>query len=157
VADWNNVFFKYSDKHFMDNKKKQKWFWPEIYDLDSAVEATKASMYISIILGFITLAAILFGTVPALGLVDALLYFLCAIGVYFHSRTAAVMALSILSLNVINNVVTKGIGGGFIMVFFCLVGLIAGIRGTFAYHRLKRQLPDGSPENHSKEKKTDVA
>lgn len=68
------------------------------------------------------------------GFMGILAYF-----VYRHARTAAVLLFFFFLFSQILNIVTTGNAGGTFVALVFLYFFFGGIRGTFAYHRLKRE------------------
>ena len=95
--------------------------------------------------GITAIAAILslFGwEITSLGaLVDAGLFALIAFGIYKMSRLAAVLGLLLYLWGQLSQILATG-KTNFILVILFTLYFIHGIRGTFAYHKLKKQQPE---------------
>jgi hypothetical protein len=109
-------------------------FWPEIDSQAGADEAITLGYWAAFgaaVLGAITSLIAMFGAGPT-GLIDAVVFALCGLGIMRRWRTAAVLALLLL---VANLVLAGGIG---VVTFFILLGLVNGVRGTFLWRKLSR-------------------
>ncbi len=124
------------------------WAWPDVDDLDSAQDAAHKAAYFAWIAAGLTLLALvlfinpldirMFAIIIAT-LVEAALYAVSGWQVYKLSRGWAVAGLVLYTLDLLAVLIYIGpsIYGGIRFVF--LIGFINGVRGTFAYHRLRRE------------------
>ncbi|GAB60759.1 hypothetical protein [Rheinheimera nanhaiensis] len=117
---------------------------------DEAIRATRNGAIAACISGTLTVVVMAFAISTdaegsfalfnnPLNLVDAALIFICAFGMYKHSRTAAVVILLyfIASKAIIAVETSKAPGIGMALVFVYFYG--KAIQGAFAYHRLEQQ------------------
>jgi hypothetical protein len=63
------------------------------------------------------------------GLVDAAVFAICGLGIWRKWRSAALVAFLLFAANLVMSVPRGGIG---VLTIFILVGLMNGLRGTFA-------------------------
>lgn len=130
------------------NRNKKFSFWPAVGDEQAAVLAARqgfhAAMYCSIVTAvFAVLGGFGFQIMDfnLWNLTDAVLIALLAFGIRRMSRTAALIALLYYVAGRIDLWTEYGpqnpvIAGIFVLMF------LSAVRGTFAYHRLKRR-PEG--------------
>jgi hypothetical protein len=128
------------------NKKATNWFWPAVDTIGAAQDAAKLGAYTAaIVAGITALFAILslFGVeiTSIWALVDAGLFALIAFGIYKMSRVAAVAGLLLYLWGQLSQLLDSGRTNWFLVFLFTLM-FIGGIRGTFAYHKLKKQQPE---------------
>ena len=128
------------------NKNPLSAFWPAVDTLEAAKNTAKQGGIAAAIVAVITAVfAILslFGVelVSIWALVDAGLFALIAFGVFKMSRVAAVLGLLIYLWGQINQMLATGKINSILFILFVLY-FIHGIRGTFAYHKLKNQAPE---------------
>ena len=74
-------------------------------------------------------------------LADAALFLFIAVGLHFNSRVAAVLGLGFYLLEralVIGNTQPSTV----VMIVIIIVCFISAVRGTFAFHRFKRDTPE---------------
>lgn len=132
------------------NQKTKNWFWPPVDSLDAAKEAAKqGAIAAAIVAGITALFAILslFGVAltSIWALVDAGLFALIAFGIYKMSRIAAVIGILLYLWGQLSQILATG-KTNFILVFLFTLYFIHAIRGTFAYHKLKKQQPERAVE-----------
>ena len=125
------------------NHRQPRWrtFWPEVDTLGGADEAITLGYWAAFFaagLGVVTSLVPVFG-IGLAGLVDATLYAVCGIGIWFKWRAAAVLAFLLCLANIVFSI-ARG-GGVGVLVFFIFVGLVNAMRGTFVRPRLSRALP----------------
>jgi len=134
-----------------------RWYWPSVQTLQSAHKATRQAFWFALVVAVVTaiftildmvsaefhdaLAGLVFGP---WSLLDAALFGAIAIGLYRHSRFAAVAGLV---LYVIEKVAMMSEGAipshqtsvyRWAMPILFTLGFLGGVRGAFSYHRLKR-------------------
>ena len=137
--------------------KKSPWrnLWPQITDAESARKAAYLGAGVAFwVAGLTAVFAVLgmlnvFKLLDGSALVDATIF--AVIGFFVRSRmsrVAAVLGLAFYIIERVYMVTTKGAsaGLGILAILFTLY-FIAGVRGTFAYHRFAA--PD-SPESDAK-------
>jgi len=73
-------------------------------------------------------------------LLDAFIFFLVAIGLYFNSRFAAVAGLTFYLLVRILSIQSTPPSAWFVIIIL-IIGFVGGIRGAFAHHRFVRESP----------------
>jgi len=127
--------------------RPSRWrtFWPEVGDLSGAREAIRLGVW------FAYLAAILGAIVAAITLVaggnvvpqvaNAVILGLIGLGIQHVWRTVAVFGATAVGFSIVSALAQGQFPG--VVAPFVLVGLINGVRGTFAFKRLARA------ENHT--------
>lgn len=110
-------------------------FWPDVDTIGGADNAITLGYWGAFFAAGLGGIGALIGGNP-LGLVDALAYALCGVGIWSTWRAAAVVAMLLFTTNVVF-AVASGVGIGVFTVFI-LVGLVNGLRGTFARAKLSR-------------------
>lgn len=128
------------------NKKISIGLWPPVDTLDTAKSTAKlGAVTAAIVAGVTALFAILslFGVEFASiwALVDAGLFALIAFGIYKMSRMAAVLGLLLYLWGQVSQILVTGRTNYILFLLFTLY-LVHGIRGTFAYHKLKKEAPE---------------
>ncbi len=128
------------------NIQSEKWYWPTIVDLPSAIAASNKGVWaagcVAVLTGLIALASILLpeklAGLTLWSMLDAVVFGGIAIGIYRRSRICAVAALVLFILEKILQLAESGLGilGIGIAGFFIVLFLI-GIKGTFAFHKLR--------------------
>jgi len=124
--------------------QNQKWFWPDVSDLDGAKAAARVGMWCAVFVACVTTLVVLlaiFGVsimgVKPTALFDAILFAGIAFGLSKNSRFAAVAGFVLFVLEKIYMLVTTGsflsVGVLGIIIGF---GFLNSIRGTFAYWKL---------------------
>jgi hypothetical protein len=132
------------------NKKTTNWFWPAVDTMDAAKEAAKQGAFTAAIVSGITaIFAILslfgVGDTSISALTDAGLFALIAFGIYRMSRVAAVVGLLLYLWGQLSQLLDTGRTNWFLVFLFTLM-FIGGIRGAFAYHKLKELQPEPTIE-----------
>ena len=115
-------------------QKRSRWriFWPEVTDLDGAREAIKLGYGACFALAGLNVIGAAFG--PKAGFADAIVFAIVGLVLRRKSRTAAVIAVALMSLNIIVSISRVPLVGALpIILFVCLV---SSVRGTFAYWKL---------------------
>lgn len=110
-------------------------FWPEMTTPAAAMQGVWASAFICAVTGLATAFGL--GDLNEYALIDVALFAAIGIGIWKHSRTAAVAGLV---LYVLERVVqmAEGVPAGALVVAFVFVLCYANaVRGTFAWHRMK--------------------
>lgn len=123
----------------------QNWLWPAIDDLEDAKKAAHlgagCAFFVAVVTGIVTVLSVrgmkLFPGLDASGFLDAGLFLLIGIFIYRYSRIAAVAGLLLYVGEQIMMIKMNGFRFSLIPVFFTL-HFIAGVRGTFDYHHLKK-------------------
>jgi hypothetical protein len=118
--------------------RRSRWrtFWPEIDSAAGADEAITLGYWAAFLAaGLNAIVSIIpaFG-VGLAGIVDAVLYALCGVGIWRKWRIAAVVAFLVFAANLILSV-WRG-GGIGVLAVFIFVGLLNGLRGTFGRPKL---------------------
>jgi hypothetical protein len=82
-------------------QKRSRWrtFWPEVSDLDGAKEAIKLGYGACFVLAGLNAVVAAFG--PRAGFADAIAFGVLGLALRRKSRTAAVIAVGLMSLNII--------------------------------------------------------
>lgn len=128
------------------NSRKEKWYWPTIVDLPSAVAASNKGVWAAGLVAVFTilttvLRPILLGHDTEIGawpFLDAAIFGGLALGIYRRSRICAVTGLALFIVETILKSAVTGLGaiGSGIAGFFIVLFLIA-VKGNFAFHSLK--------------------
>ena len=126
----------------------KQWFWPDIDDMDSAKKAAHtgagAAFFITLVTGTLTFLETQ-GYFKLLGLgpeayIDAGLFLIIGLGIYFMSRIAALAGLGLYGFEQV--VMIKSGGGRFsLMTIYLVLAFVNSIRATFAYHQIKKDQP----------------
>jgi hypothetical protein len=126
-------------------KKESRWkgLWPDLDDMDSAKAASRQGMWAALFITVVTSVAAWFRIlgVDRGALLDAGVFALVAFGMFWVSRFAATAGLVLFVLERIAMLV-MGQGAGGIVGIFLLLAFCNGVRGAFAYHRLRKQAID---------------
>lgn len=128
------------------SKNPMSGFWPAVNTLEAAKNTAKqgavSAAIVAVITGIMAILS-LFGvdTVSIWALVDAGLFALIAFGIYKMSRIAAILGLLLYLWGQIGVITSTGNTNVILFILFVLY-FIHGIRGTFAYHNLKKQQPE---------------
>ena len=133
-----------------NQKQKGNAFWPTIDSIQTAREAARQGFWASIAVAVITTIAIvaamaLGGALGPIDLgvwafIDVGIYVAIAIGIRRMSRVAAVLGLVIYMANRVYLWAIAGVRpAGIAMTVILVLAFITGVRGTFAYHRLRKQ------------------
>ena len=132
--------------------KGRNFFWPTIETIEDAEWATKQAFYVMVLCGVLTtvfaglaVAGVEFVKktlmISSWAFVDAALFGLIAFFLTKHSRVAAWSGLIMYLAERIFAMVATGKVGSPIIPAILTLGLIAGVRGTHAWHRLKNETP----------------
>jgi hypothetical protein len=127
-------------------KKNTNWYWPPVDTVEAARNTAKqGAIAAAIVSGITALFAILslvgVEIVSLWALVDAGLFALIAFGIYKMSRLAAVIGIALYLWGQLNQILATGNSNYILIILFTLY-FIHAIRGTFAYHKLKKQQPE---------------
>ena len=120
--------------------RQSRWriFWPDVDSLAGADEAITLGYSAAF---FAAGLAAVMSLVPGLGaglagLVDATILALCGLGIWRKWRAAALVAFLLFAANIVFSIVQ---GGGIgVLAVFIFIGLVNGVRGTFARPKLAR-------------------
>jgi len=117
-------------------QKRSRWriFWPEVTDLDGAKEAIRLGYGACFVLAGLNAIEAAFG--PKAGFADAIVFGVLGFVLRRKSRTAAVIAVALMSLNIIVSMSRVPLVGALTIILF--VCLLSSARGTFAYWKLLR-------------------
>jgi len=131
-------------------RKSTNWLWPSVQTLQCAHKATRSAFWCAVVLAAVTallsllaasgVQAVLNAGISPWSLLDAALFVAIAIGLYRHSRFAAVAGLALYVAGTLVAWSETGIPPSYRLgmgIIFTLA-LIGGVRGTFAYHRMKQ-------------------
>lgn len=126
------------------NAKPTNVYWPEIKNLQDAVQASNLGVAAALIITVVNAGIATFSLVQhttfmgvgALGYVDAAMFALVAGGIRLRSRIAAFFGLGLFLLEKAYQLSTQpksvmGLGLGIVLLLF----FISGVRGNFAYQR----------------------
>ena len=128
------------------------WFWPSVQTLQSAHKATRQAFWIALVVVVVTaifsilaIGGVQTGLAASIyspwSLLDAALFGAIAIGLYRHSRVAAVAGLVLYVLGqvyMLSEGTIPTYGYWWIMPLAFTLAFLGGVRGAFSYHRLKR-------------------
>jgi hypothetical protein len=118
------------------------WYWKEIADKDSAVDATKpalgVSYFVAAVTGVIAVLTVVDGK-PILGLngwslLDAGLFALVGWRISKLSRVWTIVGLALYLLETADSIGRRGFGFSIVSIVFILA-YINALRGVFAYHK----------------------
>jgi hypothetical protein len=121
-----------------------RWLWPSVHTLQGAHEATRVAFWFALVVVVVSaIFSILAQDIvsPLYNLLGAALFGAIAIGLYRHSRVAAVAALFLYVLEQVARMSEGAIPRydyWWIMPLFLTLMFLGGVRGAFSYHRLKR-------------------
>ena len=136
-----------------NTENKNNWYWPDLNDLEASVSACKIAAGFGTASAVLTGGAVLAGFVGPLAMLDVGIMAACVLFLLFKkSRTAAVGLLGIFVLGKLVQLSAGQINGGSMVMtaIFCLA-YINGVRGSFAYHRLRKSAdePKSTDETQS--------
>ena len=137
-------------EHLTYTSRRMRWYWPEITILKQRrkqLSKGAASFFIAGITALVATASIYLRK-PILGLdawslVDATIFAIAGWRTRRLSRTWAVVAFVLFLIEKIYELVSNPVPSGFVMAIVLLLALLAAVRGTFAYHRFKRNEAEG--------------
>ncbi len=122
-------------------KRESRWriFWPDVDDMHGAQEAITLGYWASFVVAALTTVVALLGVMSAdlSALVDAVIFALVGLGLLRRWRSAGIIGLLLFTGNLLF-AFSQGSGIGVLAVFI-FVGLLNGVRGTFAYKKLTAQ------------------
>jgi hypothetical protein len=121
-----------------------KWYWPDVSDLDGAKLAVRNGMWYAVfvagvtaLFAFLAMAGVKFMGIKADALLDAALFAGIAYGLSRYSRIAAVAGFALFVLEKIYMLVTtKSVFSVGILGVIIALGFWNSIRGAFAYAKL---------------------
>ncbi|WP_130618432.1 hypothetical protein [Dyella amyloliquefaciens] len=129
------------------SSKPERWYWPEIGNLADAEQASNQGFWAAVVCAVVTVliatVAITAGKsiagIDATAYADAAAFAVIAWRIRARSKSFAVIGLVLFLIEKIIQFATQPLNLGFgIVVAVCLLlAFITGVRGTFAYHRLK--------------------
>lgn len=122
-------------------------FWPKITDEESAKAASRGGVAGAGIVVVATLGLVVWGllggtpidNVGVSALIDVGLFLLIGFGIYRMSRLAAVTGLVLYLAELWFTLKNSGTSVNVVLPIIIILAFIGGIRGTFAYHRHKKQ------------------
>jgi hypothetical protein len=117
-------------------QKRSRWriFWPDVTDLYGAKEAIGLGYGACFVVAGFNAIVATFG--PKAGFADAIVFGVLGLMLRRKSRTAAVIAIALMSLNIIVSLSRAPFVGAVTIILF--VCLLSSVRGTFAYWKLLR-------------------
>ncbi len=114
-------------------------------DLKSARKLIRNAWIAGVVSGAIILIAMSTGIIPSdvrvYAIIYVFLFFGLSFGIYKHSRACAVIMVIFLIAGKIENVISRQSSPGMVYVGVVIIFLYfycQGVRGTFAYHKLKK-------------------
>jgi hypothetical protein len=119
-------------------ESRWKFLWPDVSYLAGAEDGIKLGYWGAFLVAGLTTVVSLLQVMGAnlWSLLDAGVFALVGLGIWRKWRSAAVVGLILFTGNLIISL-TRGLGLS-ILAIFVFFGLVAAVRGTFAYHRLMR-------------------
>ncbi|WP_430390603.1 hypothetical protein [Dyella sp. 20L07] len=129
------------------NSQPVRWYWPEMGNVADAEQASNAGVWAA---AFCAAVTTIFATISVftksdvvginpLAYVDAILFAIIAWGIRARYRAFAVIGLVLFVLEKIFQFATQPKAGvGIFLAIILLLAFISGVRGTFAYHRLRQ-------------------
>lgn len=124
----------------------KKHFLPEIIDEKTAKKTARQGIWASLWVGIsITLLALIFKNY--LGLVDAVLFFIIAFGIYKMSKFAAYSGLFLYIVEVAANVYSNHKISNLATAIIIIIMFVNGVRGTVAYNKLKKEKSEDIEKN----------
>lgn len=129
------------------SSKPVRWYWPEIGNLADAERASNEGFWAAVVCAVITtlIATIalvsnksIMGVDP-MAYADAALFAIIAWRIRARSKIFAVAGLALFVLEKIFQYATQppSVSFGILVAVALLLAFISGVRGTFAYHRMK--------------------
>lgn len=117
--------------------REPRWrtFWPDVDTIGGADNAITLGYWGAFFAAGLVAFMALFGG-NLLGLLGAVLYALCGVGIWSKWRTAAVVATLLFLPNAVFSLVSGPVIG--VLTIFILIGLVNGLRGTFMRAKLSR-------------------
>ena len=126
---------------------KGSWFWPDLDTEDGAKSACRAAMWCAVFVAGITTIVALIAIAGVKGLplpidgsalIDAALFAGIAFGLSRYSRFAGVAGFALFLIERLYMIAKAGflMGGGILGIVLALA-FFNGMRGTFAYNKLK--------------------
>ncbi|MCX5671417.1 MAG: hypothetical protein NTU94_08885 [Planctomycetota bacterium] len=143
----------------LNRRRRQGWWlWPSVRTLQSAHEATRRAFWWSVVFAFMTglMSFLALWDVPSVlaigigpeSLITAALLAGIAVGLYRHSRFAAVAGLALIIAEIIarfsdiawpeTGSASSNYAAKLFVPIICMFVLIGAVRGTFAYHRMRQ-------------------
>jgi len=128
----------------------KNWFWPSVSIRKNALLAMNEAFWVTVaIAGFLAVWNAIDLARPAGenagygGFILAGIFGLAAVGIWFKSRVAAMIAFTLFAVTRLVVRFTSG-PAGLILSVLAGIALFQGVRGAFAYHRLA-PIPAGTP------------
>lgn len=119
--------------------KSSRWrvFWPSVDTLPGSNDAIQLGYYAAFLAAVLGSVMAIVGAGASLaGLVGPAIFVLLGVGIWRKWRVAALLAF-VLIMGAVALSLSRG-GGVGILVMFIFVGLLNGVRGTFAHARLSK-------------------
>jgi hypothetical protein len=123
--------------------RPSRWrtFWPDVSDVGGAREAIRLATWLSYLGAILSIVGVVFGLANGASFVTLLWspLFFAVVGFLIARgwRSAAMVGAVLVGLEIIGSVVQGFLPG--ITAPFIFVGLVNGVRGTFALARLRRR------------------
>lgn len=119
--------------------------WPDVSDEVGARTAAQQASWVCFIVAGLTTILTLVGYLRAEALLDAILFAAAGVGIRRLSRVAAVAGLALYVLEQVYNLTAMKRPPGIVAIIVTFL-LISAVRGSFAYHRLRRSAAAAGPE-----------
>ncbi len=118
-------------------------FWPEMTTSQAAHAAAMQGVWVSVFICAVTSLAVMagLGDLNAYAFIDVALFAAIGLGIWKHSRTAAVAGLALYLLERIVQMTAGAPAGTLVISVIFLLCYANAVRGTFAWHRLKAGAP----------------
>jgi hypothetical protein len=126
--------------------RPSRWrtFWPDVSDVGGAREAIRLATWLAYLGGVLSIVGAVFGLARGASFVTLLWgpFFFAVVGFLIARgwRSAAVVGAVLVGLEIVASMVQGFLPG--ITAPFIFVGLVNGVRGTFAAARLRRLSPE---------------
>lgn len=127
-----------------DKPKKENFLLPKITDLKSAQSAARQGTAVCIVIMIFSSVIVAISSATEGGkpsqefIFMMIIYGLIAFLTYKMSRVAAILGLLIYLGDRLVLIASSGLKANYVVAIFFIFAFINSIRGTFAYHRLRR-------------------
>mgnify|MGYP001572239804 CR=1 FL=1 len=135
------------------SKNQLEWVWPSINDLEAAQSASYSGAASAMVVAVITLLVMIYNLASGSNLLgidlwvlfDISLYCCLAAALYWYkSRVAAILLLTTFIAGKIYMFAQfpKLSTGGVVFAIILLIGFVSGVRGAFAFHKIRKSNPN---------------
>jgi hypothetical protein len=125
------------------SKKRSRWrvFWPEVDDVEGAEEAIRLCSWFAFanaaISAVMSAFLVISGSMGAAALAGPILMTAIGLGVRRRWRSAAITGAALMGVGIVVEVARSGLPS--VVDAFTFVAFLSGVRGTFAFARLRGQ------------------